>query len=343
MAVALVTQAAPQVGTTQTMAIAVPTGIVTGNVLIFTGAHGGTLGAMPAGVTLKHNAQGQFVAWITTAAHIAAGSPASYTFTVTSALSDVLTGHCVQWSGTDLTDPFDVTPVTGTSAGVTTGPDLTLTTVTANTRLVLYDAWKSAARTYSSVTAPIVLFADWPTGNQTMHGGHGAFVGPGATGNLKFTMTVGSSHNAILYALREPTGGGGTDLGDVMISGTKKDITSDEYVIGGVAKARTSDAVVVGGVSKSVTARLAATVTAARGGSGPTRIRLAVLRVRRTRRSQPCTCSLRSPSRGCRPSPSGLAECSSRRARPPCTSARHLLHSGFPPRYRQKVPTFGMR
>jgi hypothetical protein len=234
------------------MAINVPASIVTGNVLIFTGAHGGTLGAMPAGVALKHNADGQFVAWITTAAHIAAGSPASYTFTVTSSLSDILTGHCIQWSGTDLTDPFDVTPVTGTSAAVTTGPALALTTATANTMLVLYDTWKSAARTYSAVTSPIVLFSGWPAGNQTIHGGSGAFVGPGATGSKNFTMTVGSSHNAILYALREPVASPPADVGDISIVNVKKDITAFQRNIGGVQKDVASRKVYISGVEKAI-------------------------------------------------------------------------------------------
>jgi hypothetical protein len=248
MAVNIVSQSTPQFGTAQTLAVDVPGSIATGNVIVFFGTHTGTLGAMPSGVQLKQNNNNAFIAWITTADHIAAGSPASYTFTTTSVLTDLVSGHTIQFSGTDLTDPFDGVHILNTSAQ-TTSAVLAVTTATANARLVYID-YKTATRNNTVVPTGMTQITGSEADPKQIHRFSKIQAAAGASGNHSSTYSVGSAHNSAMYALKEPTTVV-SDYGDIMISGTKKDIAVITTVIGGAEKLSTTK-MAIGGSEKVI-------------------------------------------------------------------------------------------
>lgn len=251
MAVAIVSHSTPQLGTTQTMAINVPASIAAGGIIAFYGTHGGILDAMPAGVTLEHNSNAQFIAWISTDDHIAGGSPASYTFGVTSVFSDLLYGHAIQFSGCDDVDPFDGAVQTGTTVAVTTGASLTVTTA-EDASMLIYNDYKTALRTLNTSPDGMTALVGLPADTKAGHHFSMIQATAGASTAKQVITTPASSHWSMLYAVKEP-GAAPPPPGDtVVVDGVLKTVTERSVIVDGVKKSVTNLSVIVNGNKKPI-------------------------------------------------------------------------------------------
>ncbi len=199
-----------------TITITKPTGVVTGDIMILNIAtsDNNSLGgnnANLAGWTLidarnlsSNRRRGCILYKIATGTE-----PANYTFNVSNntGTSDFNVGAIIAYSGVDNTNPFDVAPGTLNPAASTTVTATSITTVTANTQIIMLAIADLGAVTFNapwSTTSPGTLTELYDVSNSSPAIGAASLLKPtiGATGNGTITISSSQSNAGILLALR---------------------------------------------------------------------------------------------------------------------------------------------
>lgn len=199
-----------------TITITKPTGVVTGDIMLLNIAtsDNNSLGgnnANLAGWTLidarnlsSNRRRGCILYKIATGTE-----PANYTFNVSNntGTSDFNVGAIIAYSGVDNTNPFDVAPGTLNPAASTTVTATSITTVTANTQIIMLAIADLGAVTFNapwSTTSPGTLTELYDVSNTSPAIGAASLLKPtiGATGNGTITISSSQSNAGILLALR---------------------------------------------------------------------------------------------------------------------------------------------